>query len=81
MGLFDDWEAEATAKAAAARAQVLKERRKGDACRNCQHFLTHQYSEKYNYCQLRRDPRTSYGFAKTKRLDWCAKHTPDTSSK
>lgn len=44
---------------------VPKKARTGMRCRNCTHIYRHQYG-KMQYCEMQKDPRTSYGHRKIK---------------
>lgn len=71
MSLFDEWEKEQKQKAAEIKKQAKQQRPAGQQCRNCRFFMAHQYTDKINYCTASKNPRTSYGYAKTTRLGWC----------
>ncbi len=72
MSLYDDWLVEKGHVKRVVRAD-LPERAKGQACRNCRFMVRHFFSDKYNYCRLKRSNHTPNGLGKTKRMDWCAR--------
>lgn len=77
MSLYDEWLVEKKHARSLELGERLKERRKGQACRNCAFFQRHPYSDKYNYCALKRSKHTPNGLGKTKRLDWCEWWKPE----
>lgn len=56
--------AKAAAKAALPKGQP------GQFCRNCEHFLKHQFTDRLNYCTQKIGHRSG-SFGKTKRTAWC----------
>lgn len=77
MSLYDEWLATQSHRPSLELGEPLTERSKGQACRNCRFMRTHAYSDRYNYCALKKSKHTPDGMGKTKRLSWCPWWKPE----
>jgi len=71
VSLYDAWLMKQSHRASLELGEPLKERGEGQYCRNCRFMRRHTYSERYNYCALKKSSHTADGMGKTKRLSWC----------
>lgn len=77
MSLYDEWLIKQGHRITLNTGPKLLVQGKGQFCRNCEFMRTHPYSDKYNYCALKKSKHTPNGLGKTKRLSWCEWWKPE----